>query len=497
MKNFKVTLLAFAAFLALSCEDAIDITQPGELSPENTFETVADLQFGIDGVYSAVGGETAILFTSLFTDEAAIGISNGGQGRSDGTFAFLLNSNNGSAASIWTNNYYLINLATRLIIYSDNVTVEPGSQDEADKKNIIAQAHALRAYGHFTLLSFFSEDITEDSSMGVIALNYIPGINDTPARNSTGEVFELIDADLDVAEAGVAEQMNNAYVSQDFIKALRARIAVYRERHTEALPYLNDLIAAYPLSTPSNYASMFQDSNTAPGTELIFKLRRDAPRTTGNFYQAWASVNTTASGSPFFEVGRALYNLLLPGDIRRSVVVHTSAQPYTAGDYAELPYGDYIQQDVLPVGKYPGSEGVQLLNDVKIFRASEMRLLRAEVFASQNNFAGVQSEIKAIRDARFTTGPQVVAVPATSQAAWALILDERRVELAFEGHRYIDLRRLGVLANRQVDRDPQDCSFNGFCTLPTTDYRFVLPIPFEELAANPSVQQNPGYNNNN
>ena len=71
-----------------------------------------------------------------------------------------------------------------------------------------------------------------------------------------------------------------------------------------------------------------------------------------------------------------------------------------------------------------------------------------------------------------------------------------RVELCFEGHRYKDLKRLGVDANRGIERDLTDCTIqSGACSLPADDFRFTLPIPIVEINGNPGIasQQNPGY----
>ncbi|MFW5726866.1 MAG: RagB/SusD family nutrient uptake outer membrane protein, partial [bacterium] len=91
--------------------------------------------------------------------------------------------------------------------------------------------------------------------------------------------------------------------------------------------------------------------------------------------------------------------------------------------------------------------------------------------------------------------PQSAPVFASQQAAYAGVLEERRVELAFEGHRWLDLKRLGADANAQIDRDPLDCAITGACTLPIDDHRFTLPIPLVEINANSVIaeQQNPGY----
>lgn len=494
MKNIKVLLLALTVSLFASCEDAIDITQPSELSPERAFETVEDMQLGLNAVYGSVPGENMILFTSVFTDEIALGRANGGQGQ-DGSLAFLLNSNSGDAAGIWSSNYYMINLATRLIIAADNVEVEEGSQEETDKNDILAQAHALRAFGHLQLLTYFSPDMTDDSELGVIALDFIPELTSELPRNTNGEVYELIESDLAFAEANVVDVSPVAdrfFVSQNFITAFRARMAAYRGQYELAKTYVDELDAVYNLANKVAYQAMFQDFETGANSEVIFKLDKTVTGQTGNFSQFWSSVNSTVNGSPFFEVNRALFNLVNnDDDVRKFVIVDPTA--LILEDYMSVSYADYLEQDVLPVGKYPGHDGQNLLNDIKVFRFSEMVLIRAEYFASLGNLAGVAGEINAIRSARYGSNAGNVAVPGNVTQAWGLILDERRAELAFEGHRYIDIKRLGTLAGKGVERDERDCSFNDFCDLPASDYRFTLPIPRAEIAANPNIQQNPEY----
>jgi hypothetical protein len=164
MKNLKILLFVAVASLFAACDDAIDIIQPSELLPEDTFETVGDLTLGLNGVYAAIPGEDHIIFTSIFTDEVKIGYANGGQGK-DGGLAFLLNANSGDAAAIWASNYTLINYATRLIEGAKNVTPivdeEAGTDETSEYNGIIAQARALRAYAHFQLLTFFSENIKD------------------------------------------------------------------------------------------------------------------------------------------------------------------------------------------------------------------------------------------------------------------------------------------------------------------------------------------------
>ena len=473
-----------------SCEDAYDITQPGELNPGVTFETVNDLQLGLNGVYGAIPYENIIGFTSEFTDELGIGFANGGQGLIQGEYGYVLTANSDAPYSIWQSHYTLINFANRLIAGAEFVTVEPGSDEETEKNDILAQAHILRAWGHFQLLSFFSEDITDDSALGVIAIDFVPEINQQLPRNTNAEVFALIDADLAYAVTNLQPNSNRKYLSQDFIKAFKARMAAYRGDYATALTNAQELLNAYPLSAAPVYRQIWQD--LADG-EVIFKLERtvDNSEVAGLYF----SVNPTISGSPFYEIGRSLFNLLSPNDVRYSVIVQATS--IIDPDY--LTSTDYRNTDRLIIGKYPGSEGLLLVNDIKVFRASEMLLIKAEAQADAGDLTGVATTLKQLRDIRYTSNdPALADYGGNATAAWADILKERRIELAYEGHRYLDLKRLGQKANQTIDRHPLDCAVNNSCVFSNTDYRLMaFPIPRAELSANQAIrgQQNPGYSN--
>jgi spore maturation protein CgeB len=68
------------------------------------------------------------------------------------------------------------------------------------------------------------------------------------------------------------------------------------------------------------------------------------------------------------------------------------------------------------------------------------------------------------------------------------IMDERFKELAFEGFRFWDLKR----NNLPVERSASDAA-EAWRTLPATSHRFVLPIPNDEILANPNMVQNDNY----
>ncbi|MEW7281334.1 RagB/SusD family nutrient uptake outer membrane protein [Aquimarina sp. 2201CG1-2-11] len=499
----KIIKFVFLLALFTSCEDAIDIDQVGNITTDVAFQSVQDLQEGLNGLYTNYDMVQEIAHVSTFTDELAIGFNSGGQRATE--YQFILDATSVAPATLWVRGYAEINTATRIILAAENVPVEDGEQ--GDYNDILGQAHALRAYSHFKLLSYFSTDMTDDSALGVVAVDFIPSIDDALPRNTNAQVFALIEADLQRAENLIADQSNATFVSKDFVTALRARMALYRGQYATAVTHAQSLLGNYPIADRTEYTNMFLDVDN---TEIIFKLERtlgDVFDVAGNLVSGiadqsragakFAFTNETINGGAYFEIGRSLFNLLDTDDIRFDVNV--GSESVISADYQNA--ADFENGDVLLVGKYPGSETQPLMNDLKVFRSSEMLLILAEAAAVNGNINGAANStaayIKQLRDARFSTA-QVLPVYADATEAFAAVLNERRIEFAFEGHRYLDLKRLGSLANQGILRDPLDCAdsrVNGACSLSVTDHRFTLPIPQVELIANPTMreQQNPGY----
>ena len=500
MKNYKKIFYLFGLFTVLvACNDAIDIDQPGRLDANAAFESVADLQAGLFGVYDNFDLSGEIAFSSIFTDELSIGFDNGGQGLAD--YGFVLNAGSTAPAAFWVGAYNAINSANRLIEAADLITPEAGEQEQLD--DILGQTYALRALAHFFLQSYYSTNYADPDALGVIAVDFVPTIDQQLLRNTNGEVFGLITSDLDRADALLSDDTSDpTFFNKDAVLALRARMAAYRGNYTLAATYSQTLLDKYGLANRAEYEALFLDTDN---TEVIFKLERTigdnfdgqgatgSPNAGGWAGARFAFVDATLSGSPYFEMGRSLFNLIDPADIRYDVNVAPTS--LIDPDYAT---NDNPATDILVIQKYPGSEGQPLMNDLKVFRSSEMLLIRAEAYADAGSFNGATNStaalIKQLRDARFGTAT-ALPVYANESEAFGAILDERRVELSFEGHRYKDLKRLGVRANRGVSKDAIDCAFNGACTLAATDFRFTLPLPIVEFNANPGLreQQNPGY----
>lgn len=124
-------------------------------------------------------------------------------------------------------------------------------------------------------------------------------------------------------------------------------------------------------------------------------------------------------------------------------------------------------------------------DDVPLIRLAEMHLIRAEANARQAAAnaapaASVLADINVIRD-RAGLAALAPADLTTNAAALEEILLQRRLEFAFEGHRFADLKRFGKA----------EALFG-----PTEAYRVLWPIPFVQIEVNTNLTQNPGYSNN-
>lgn len=491
MKNINKLICAFMIVSFFGCNDAIEIDQPGRLGAENAFASVSDLQAGLLGAYNFLDTTSEIGFSAAFTDESHRGRDNGGQ--NVGIQNFNINTNSGYASNIWLSNYGAIGTVNRILEAAG--TINPGDE-ENEYNNILGQAYAIRAFSMFQILTYFSTDYTDDNALaGILVTQPATDIFADQPRSTNGEFYDQIESDLASASDLITGNNGSTFMGQDFITALRARIATYRRQYTVADAHAASLLESYPIATPAQYQNMYLDTDF---TEVIFSLERtinDSYDNQGTAGFGWAGslfafVDSTAGGGPFMEISRATFNLLDgTGDVRLDVAFNAAESTVDPGYDGN---NNYLNQDVLLVQKYPGSGGQPLLNDLKVFRSAEMLLIRAEAAAAATDLVSAATFIKELRDARIGPG-QDLPTYANQTEAFGDILDERRLEFLFEGHRYVDLKRLGDRGDRNIDRDPWECSFLSACTLSNTDYRFTLPIPLSEITANSAAEQNPGY----
>jgi len=519
MKN-KVLILLFAiGGLVTSCSDAYDIQQKGEINdPYEAFRNPQDIARGVNAIYSSIPGETEIDFVSTFTDEVSLGLENGGQGIISGEYGFNMEANNSYASSIWGSYYTMINRINRLEEISKKLMVGASADDANAHRNNLAELYVLRAYAHYKLFAYFTPNYTNGSGMSAIILDHVPPTDYSYSlpRNTVNEVKKFIFDDLNNAEDLRQSGWSGInYANSGMIESIRVKMYAMTEEWDNVLTHGQIIMNQYTLSTPSQYINLFGRVNpndfSEPSAETIFKLKRTL-NSGGSVASAWYSVNVSGGGSFFYEMGRSLYNEFdkldpsatgqdfgtLRNDVRYNVNLDADTEVLT--DYESASQSEFTVGDLLLIGKYQGMVGSELKNDIQIFRVSDILLAMAEARAAKgqivgastdpddilNQYTDVYSILYTIRFNRSIEMSKIVMPTITNQqSAFNAILNERRVEFAFEGHRYLDMKRLGVKAGSSgFTRYSKDCAINGACNLPVSSNKLTLPIPVGEMNGN-------------
>lgn len=521
MKKILATIILSSSMFLVSCnEDLLTPYTPGSLTEEVAITTSSDLERLVNASYFQLTDRTEAVFSSVFTDEVGIGYANGGQGLNT-EYVFFMNPSQAAPVNLWNGTYFALARINRVIQYADKIT--PSSTADAQKiASLKAQALVLRAHCHLRLLAYFSPNPKDNSAPAAVLANkvFLPAEKQNP-RATNGEFYTQIHSDLDQAITLFTANniaFSSVYANATFARGLKARAFALKGDYTNAETWANTVIntSGLTLATTAQYRSMFFTDNQPATVEVIFKLKRTNNQNAqgSNLHNGWCSIAPNFAGSPFYEVSRSLHNLLNPtniaaadiaaqiSDVRANVII----APSSVINPAYATSSDFRNSDVLVINKHGGAQSGTATavstatngfnNDVKVMRLSEMYMIKAEARVSAGDLPGAILALKAVTDARGAATPSF----NTATAAWAEILKQRRIEFAFEGFRFIDLKRLGALAGTGIDRDPADYSsssanFPGAnpSNLPLTSYKWALPIPQDELNVNKVIQQNTGY----
>lgn len=457
--------------ITTSCnKEFLDREPYGGLPTNEAITNVDDMETATNGIYATLRSENLYgrnlpLIADLLADNVYISPTN--SNRYTAFFQVNFTVNNGEARDIWQTAYNAILNANNVI--NSAVTGTPEANE------FRGEALALRALMYFELVKHFSPQYTVAgaNAPGVpIILTYDPFKK--PARNTLGEVYVQIEADLTAAIPLLTMQRSSGYMSQAAAMGLLARMHQFKGEWDDALAVAEDVInnSGYSLLT-YNQVQGYWAANTPrnDGVETLFEVVNDLVGNPGNeqlsyFYDQEGYGDALASNN--------FYNQFAATDVRRTLILTFSP----------------VRGNVRVVNKFPNSTQPDK-DEFKVIRMSEVYLIAAEAAlrGSSNDEALARDYVNAVatqRDLTFT------GYSSSGAALLADILLERRKELAFEGHRYWDLAR----NNLNVQRVNTAGNYSSVpLTIPTTSFRRILPIPQTELDANPSIrqQQNPGY----
>ena len=465
-----MTLLATVGMFT-SCDDFLNEEPKLKQSNELTYATLEGLDAASAALYGMMQSASwydgqFILQSELRAGNAKNPLSEPGSGRYRQDTQWNYTENGTSAC--WSYAYYTIARANNVINNIDKTDLKGASKQDAN--NVKAEALFMRALSHLDLVITYAQPFSyEPDGLGVPVDTVT--VNGEPARNTVREVYAQIESDLLLAESLMADNYARtgvddaaAVVSKQAIQALLSRVYLYMEQWQKSADYATKVINSgkYSLVGADAYKAMWSAAVAPKGGEIIFEVYGSSK----NDYwdeSGWTHLpyilDRGNDGSADVCATKDLVSLYEEGDVRASLY--------------ELSNGDYF------VLKYKGKESaVPRQVNVPILRLAEMYLNRAEAISNGATVSGVsaRADLQTIASKRGATVPEKFNV-----------FDERRKELAFEGHIVYDYAR----CKKSLTRVDFDDVKNKDVAFPS--YMWAMPIPKRELEANANMVQNPGY----
>ena len=450
MKKYIAYLWVVAVVMSLAACDAINLD---EVEPRNSIPVSAGINDKktadalLAGVYDAMQADIlntdAFLgLSQIYSDEAIF------TGTFPSRFEFAnlnITTSNNRISGIFTAFYDVINRANNVI------EIIPGVQDDtytdADKNSAVAQARFMRGLCYFYLANYFGDVpliLTPTRSVA-------PDVINVP-NNPKADVIKQVIDDLEFAESNLAGG-DPFTATSGGATALLARVYLYESDWANAAAKAQQVLGAG-----------FNLTQFAYMTDIIYGIGFSPAD--GNILNFWYSVDACGGRHDFEPSAKFLASYEL-GDLRRSQTVLEAGQlltPCGLTDFATQPF-------VIKYDDFASAGSGTATDPVLMIRHAEMVLIAAEAAAQQGSYAEAGAWLNQVR-ARAGLAP----VTVTAGNFLDLILQERFIELAFEGnHRYMDLRRSGRAA----------AEISGY--QPCND---IWPLPQREIDRNPNLTQN-------
>lgn len=496
MKNInKFLFLTFVSVSALlvSCDKRLDLDPRQSIDLEGAYNSPENINAAINAVYGGLRQQTEYGRDKLAVGDAladiafATGKSGRLQGESSNTQGFHFAS--------WGSSYALINDINLVLDAIPNVTAET-----TEKERWEGELRFLRALLYHDLAKMYGYDTTAvvaGQNRGNVVIS-LTGFKDAvsasawrPSRASIKEVYDVIYADLNYATEKLTNTRGKRYATKGAAHALFSRVALfygdYQKAEEQATLALANLPGQTSLSTAANFVAGWRAMDHP---ESIFEVRFNIQNESLGVNVALQTTYTTLAqlGNTSATAG---FGDLVPNNILlQEVGITLTPNP---PNIPIINRGPDVRAQLYEWGtagrgtrfiettKFFGKSGFPNLDNVPVIRVPELYLIRAEANLKKAapDETAARNDVNTIRvnrglDSTFISGPDL----------FEEILLQKKLEFAFEGHRWFDLKRLG----RDIVKS-QPAAIN----LPFTDTRILPAIPQREIDGNPNMRQNPGY----
>ncbi|MEO6069630.1 MAG: RagB/SusD family nutrient uptake outer membrane protein [Chitinophagaceae bacterium] len=468
MKNsiIKFSSAALLLFAMAACNKKLDIEPKQSIDAAVALTNADDVEAAVVGAYSIMGGgalygTNLFMFGDLLAADASSGSTTAARYTTwAGTFQGqrqiynkTMNRDNGEASRTWIAGYRAINMANTVIDALGVVT------DAAKKNRLEGEALFIRGAMHFELVRYYALPwgaTANNDQMGIVIKTKATKTEDEAfaknPRSTVAQVYQQVIADLTAAAAKLPAD-NGTRVDKYTAYAFLARVYLQKGDYANARDAANTVIASGKYSMNASVRAVFDNKNT---NESIWEIQQNDQNNAGTSNDGLATFYASFPG-----IGRA--------DARVSSGFVNS---YPAGDLRKSEWY-YTGTGARPGNMYT-SKWKSFSQNLPVVRIAEMYLIRAETNLRLGTTVGdlPTNDLAKVRNPIRTNLPVIIA-PTLSD-----VLAERVLELAFEGARIHDIKRLRLSAGAFAWDSP----------------KLVFPIPQREINASEGVLiQNPGY----
>jgi hypothetical protein len=506
-KFLAIACLAAVVAISPSCKkDFLIESDPNAVTVDASYKTPNDVLLAVNGIYQSMRsgnnvGESSDLWTDQRSDDTG---TNDNQSNSGEPFQFnnfsILPSNTYLKAH-WVSLYTTVSRANVVLSHIDQVSFS----DNNLKLKYAAEAKFLRAFTYFELVRLWGDVplVTKQlSSVADVAAATLRVKQDVVYQQIVADLTDVINSPLPNLQAPTGRASKAA---ADFLLGqvyLTMATTLDQANRTANLNSAKTaLMAAYNMRTFGDlssipYTDVFDVSKKTSCPELIFQIvniQGDLNYSSGIAANNQAKGETINSKKPSsgagYNVTHDLINEYETTDPRMTFSVKYANDPIVK-DWFVTKFRDI--SDAAGVNGYGG-------NDWILMRYADVILSLAEV----NNYLGDAVTATGFLDqVRVRAGMPTYAVSMTNSdyasrypTLKLAILHERRVELAFEHHRWFDLLRTFTtdeLVAYFKAKKQADFGLAQVANFGTKDRYY--PIPFDEYKLDPiKMYQNPGY----
>ena len=390
------------------------------------------------------------------------------------TSTFNMQALDGVPANAWTAGYRSLYGAN---FFLQNVG---GKTTAALEAQYTGEAKFIRALIYFHLVNLYAQPYNFTAGATHLGVPIQLMAADTPekafdasqnlARSTVKDVYAQIEKDLADAIAGLPETYpatainfeRTGRATKDAARALLSRVYLYKGQYADAAATANTVITGgrHALNASPDIPFILATFRTSESIFSVAMNTADNPNTNNALGQHYGRTRRgDITVTPYARIDSTQFR---SKDRRRTLLLDPVT---TATNVFTIKYNAGIA-DYVPIARY-----------------SEVLLNRAEGLAQTD--AAISTEaITLLNQVRRRSLPNIPAYAnftaarfATKQALIDAILFERRLELAFEGHRYYDLMRYKRNSSRINYGDP----------------KAIFPIPNVDILQNPNLVQNPSY----